>query len=145
MGHITKVYGNIIGATWKTEDYHKLQRLNKTIISNLPLDDNVYPWITRNMFLVPDPDKDKMYREQVIVFGASYKSVEDDWTQWLEKFESILIKLYWTSAIIHLETELMGKYTYEWTIKINQVENWFLEVPKPVQEWKFEGGPRSFV
>ncbi|MFT3796503.1 hypothetical protein [Flavobacterium sp.] len=145
MGHITKVYGNIVGATWKTEDYHKLQRLNKTIISNLPSDDNVFPWITRNMFLVPDPEKDKMYREQIIVFGASYKSVEDYWSEWLDKFEDVLKKLYWTSATIHLETELMEKYTYEWTIEIHQTENWFLEIPKPISKWKFEGGPRTFV
>ena len=78
MGHISIVYGHILGSPWRTEDYHKLQRLNKYIIDDLPVTDNNFPWITKNMFLVPDPTKDIMYCDQVIVFGASYKSVEHE-------------------------------------------------------------------
>ncbi|MGC4034623.1 MAG: hypothetical protein QM764_01590 [Chitinophagaceae bacterium] len=144
MGHITTVYGNIIGATWKTDDYHKLQRINKNIISNLTFDDNSFPWITQKMFLVPDPDKDKMYCDQVIVYGASYKSLEYEWNEWLEKFENILRQLFWTSVTIHLDTELVGNHKYEWTINFSQTDNWFLDTPKPILQWTFEGGPRKF-
>lgn len=145
MGHTTIVYGNIIGAPWKPEDYHKLQRLNKTIISKLPETDNTYPWISKNMFLVPDPDFDKMYREQVIVIGASYKSVEQEWDEWLDKFETILNQLYWTSATIHLDTELQGQHIYEWTIDADQTDNWFSDEPRPISTWQFKGGPRKFL
>lgn len=144
MGHITIVYGKIVGATWKTDDYHKLQRLNKRIIASLPSSDNTFPWITQNMFLVPDPDNSQMYREQVIVFGASYKSLEYEWEEWLDKFENILKQLFWTSATIHLDSELVGKHTYEWTIDISQPDNWFLDTPQPITQWTFEGGPRQF-
>lgn len=133
MGHISIVYGHIIGATWRNEDYHKLQRLNKEVINVLSDYDEVFPWITRSMFLVPNPDKDKLYKDQVIVFGASYKSVEHEWEEWLGKFEIILKQLYWSNATIHLETELVGNHRYEWTFDISQPDN-----------WTFKGGPRKF-
>ena len=144
MGQISIVYGNIIGATWKTEDYHKLQQLNKEILSTLP-DTDTFPWIHRNMFHCQDPNNiEGTYRDQVIVFGASYKSVEYEWTEWLDKFESILKLLYWTSATIHLDTELVGTHTYEWLIDFKQTDNWYLDNPKPIANWEFNGGPRKF-
>jgi len=144
MGHISIVYGNIIGEAWKSGDYHKLHRLNKYLIDALPADDPVFPWITRNMFLVPDPDRDKMYRDQVIVFGASYKTIQHEWEKWLEKFEAILRELYWSSATIHLETDLVGNHTFEWVFDINQTDNWTTNDPQPTRLWTFSGGPRTF-
>jgi len=144
MGHISIIFGNIIGASWKTHDYHKLQRLNKNVIDNLLDSDDSYPWINRNMFLVPDPDKDKMYRDQVIVFGASYKSIEHEWEEWIGKFEMILKQLYWTSATIHLDTELVGSHRYEWVFDIGQTDNWTSDKPIPTVRWDFNGGPRKF-
>lgn len=144
MGHISIVYGHIIGEAWRSEDYHKLQRLNKKIIDALPSDDETFPWITRKMFLVPDPDKDKMYRDQVIVFGASYKSVEHEWDEWLDKFEAILKQLYWSGATIHLDTELVGTHKYEWVFDSNQSDNWMSDNPQPTNMWDFKGGPRKF-
>lgn len=144
MGHISLVYGHIIGEAWRSEDYHKLQRLNKKVIDSLPDNDDGFPWITRRMFLVPDPDKDKMYRDQVIVFGASYKSVEHEWEEWLDKFEAILKQLYWSSVTIHLETELVGTHKYEWVFDMNQIDNWISDNPHPTIMWDFKGGPRKF-
>lgn len=144
MGHISIIYGNIIGPSWKTTDHHKLQRLNKTVIENLLVTDEGFPWLTQHMFLAPDPDKDPMYREQVIVFGASYKSVEYEWEQWLDKFEAILRQLYWSSATVQLETELVGNHTYQWLADINQPGNWTADDPHPTTLWEFGGGPRNF-
>ena len=144
MGHISTVYGCIIGERWRSEDYHRLQRLNKQIIDTLPDNEDVFPWLTRNMFMVPDPDKDKMYCDQVIVVGASYKSVEHEWEEWLQKFEGLLKRLYWSSATIHLETELVGNYRYEWVFDINQANHWTDDNPQPTSLWTFKGGPRKF-
>ncbi|MFT3824218.1 MAG: hypothetical protein QM731_09870 [Chitinophagaceae bacterium] len=144
MGHISIVYGKIIGELWRTEDYHRLHRLNKRVIDALPEEDDTFPWISRSMFAVPDPGKDKLYRDQVIVFGASYKSVEYEWDEWLEKFEAILKQLYWSSATIHLETELVGNHQYEWAFDIDQPDNWTTDHPQPTTMWTFDGGPRKF-
>ena len=144
MGHITIVYGNIIGATWKLHDYHKLQRKKKNYLSSLPATDS-FPWIHRDMFNVPDPGNiEGTYRDQVITFGASYKAVEYEWDEWLEKFEAILQQLYWSSATIHLDTELVGKHTYEWIFDMDQPDNWMCDDPKPTRSWEFQGGPRKF-
>lgn len=143
MGHMSVVYGNIMGAAWKTEDHHRLHRLNNEILNSLS-DTDTYPWITKNMFNCPDPHNIRMYREQVITFGASYKEIEYEWSEWLEKFEAILKKLYWTSTTIHLNTELVGTHTYEWLFNFDQMDNWFLDNPQPINSWNFEGGPRKF-
>jgi len=144
MGHITIVYGNIIGETWRSHDYHRLQRLNNDYLSSLPTTDT-FPWIHRNMFNFPDPENiEGTYRDQVITFGASYKSVEYEWDEWLNKFEAILRKLYWSSATIHLETEVVGDHKYEWIFDINQPDNWITDNPQPTTMWTFSGGPRKF-
>src|SRR5215469_1879973 len=108
MGHISTVYGKIVGLPKYGDIGLALRRKNKNVIESLPTDDSQWPWIDRGMFLVQDPESPKMYRDQVIVFGASYKEVEVEWEEWLKKFESILKQLYWMTATIHLETELVG-------------------------------------
>ncbi|MES2616981.1 MAG: hypothetical protein V4613_03830 [Bacteroidota bacterium] len=144
MGHVSTIYGTIIGEAWRTDDYNKLHRLNHAIINSLPDNDEQFPWITKRMFMVPDPDKDQIYRDQVIVFGASYKSVEHEWDEWLEKFEAILKQLYWSTATIHLETELVGNHKYDWEFDMEQPDNWLSDNPQPTTMWTFSGGPRKF-
>ena len=67
-----------------------------------------------------------------------------NWSDWLDKFESILKKLYWMSATIHLETELVGNHTYEWLIDVKELDRFLLKDPEPVTSWAFSGGPRKF-
>ena len=140
MGHVSTVYGNIMAVPKSAQ----LQRINKSVIELLPVNDTGWPWLERGMFLVPDPDHSNMYRQQVIVFGASYKEVEYKWEEWLEKFESILRQLYWLTVTVHLETELVGSYTYEWLNDISNPDNFFSDDPKPTTKWNFSGGPRKF-
>ena len=112
MAHHTIIYGRICGAAWKTDDYYKLHRLNKETIARLPADDPEFPYINRSMFSIAD--KQGVFRDQVITFGASYKTLEYEWHDWIEKFESILRQLFWYDATIHAEFEVMGKYRFDW-------------------------------
>jgi hypothetical protein len=144
MGHVSIVYGKIIGPKWMQEDYLKLQLMNREVLKSLPITDN-FPWIHRNMFHCMDPKNiEGTYRRQVITFGASYKSVEYDWEEWLEKFEKILKQLYWRRATIHLETELVKSHTYEWISSDEQKDKWSAGNLEPISEWEFIGGPRKF-
>jgi hypothetical protein len=43
MAHHTIIYGRLIGATWKTEDYFKLYRLNMEAVNLLPAKDLEFP------------------------------------------------------------------------------------------------------
>lgn len=144
MAHHTIISGRISGATWKREDYYKLHRLNAKVIDSLPENDPEFPWINRSMFSIPN--NQGIFRDQVITFGASYKTLEYEWHLWIEKFESLLKKLFWFDVIIHAEFEVMGDYKYEWLINYDLIkDNWYKGTPKPIIEWSFDSnGPRTF-
>jgi hypothetical protein len=97
------VYGLIrdIPAGGELEAYRR-RRTNWSAIQELPssLDDN-WPFLSREMFSMPGPDVySGTYHIQLIHFAAS--------------FEAILRSMYWSSATVHLETELSGKHTFSW-------------------------------
>jgi len=61
-----------------------------------------------------------------------------------DQVESLLSKLYWYSAKLHLETEHGGDHKYEWLIEQDQIDRWLEDPPSPVSRWNFQGGPRVF-
>ncbi|MDJ0365727.1 hypothetical protein QMK33_11240 [Hymenobacter sp. H14-R3] len=144
MAHNTLVYGRINSPAWKTKDFYKLHLLNERIISELPEFSENIPSINKTMFSTAN--EQGTFRQQVITFGASYKSLEYEWELWLEKFESILSKLYWLDVKIYVDFELLGDYKYEWNINNKGLINLRLEEPKPTTNWTFKSdGPRTFV
>jgi hypothetical protein len=93
------------------------------------------------MFSIPNTQL--IFRDPIIHFGASYKSMEYEWHEWIIKFEIILKQLYWYNVELVLESEIYGDYKYQWVFdpyktKIN------LDPPEPTSEWIFKGGPRKF-
>lgn len=143
MAHHSIIYGRIRGATWRTTDYYKLHRLNKERIEALPTSDVDFPWINQSMFNVPN--EQGVFRDQIITFGASYKTLEYEWHLWLEKFEEILGELYWFDASIHAQFEVMGRYEYHWSLEKEELFRCLGEEPMPIKNWVFEStGPRSF-
>lgn len=141
MGHHTIIYGRINGATWKVEDHDKLQRLNTEVINRLPDNDPGFPCINRSMFAIPN--EQGTYRDQVITFGASYKTLEYEWHLWIEKFEALLQQLFWFDVTIHADFEMMGTFTYNWHVNHEIIpQHWHQGAPQPIVEWQFEStGP----
>lgn len=87
---------------------------NRNAIRSLPGVDE-WPFLCSEMFAVPGDDlMGGTYQTQVIHFGMSYRAVEYEWEHWLRKFEALLRNMYWTSAVVHLETELAGHHTFVW-------------------------------
>lgn len=107
-----------------------------------PSDEN--PPLTRGMFSITGSTE--MYQSQIIHFAASIKALEQNWHIWLEKFETLLSKLYWFGAIVHLESELFeGDYQYQWVVTDEAVDqNLFNDPILPISQWEFSGGPRKF-
>ena len=67
-----------------------------------------------------------------------------EWKKWMEKFESLLRRLYWFNAVVHHRAEVLGDQDYEWTVDANQIVHYLKDDPKPPNKWYFDGGPRSF-
>lgn len=111
------VYGVIrdIPAGGELEAYRR-RRTNWAAIQELPssLDDD-WPFLSREMFSMPGPDVySGTYHTQLVHFAASYNSIEYEWERWISRFEAMLRSMYWSSATVHLETELSGKHTFSW-------------------------------
>ena len=45
---------------------------------------------------------------------SRHNSIEYEWERWISRFEAMLRSMYWSSATVHLETELSGKHTFSW-------------------------------
>ncbi|MGL4319085.1 MAG: hypothetical protein ACRCTL_21025 [Pseudomonas sp.] len=108
------VYGCI--RDWPSGD--REQRLlrresNRRMLDQLPQGD-AWPFLGREMFSFCAAEGEGLYQTQVIHFGASYRAVEYEWTLWVQAFEALLKRLYWASAVVHLETELNGVHTFRW-------------------------------
>lgn len=86
---------------------------NKKYIDSLN-ENQTFPWITKEMFLVQDRF---CFNNPIIVFGATYKQVEDDWTSWIIKFENILDNLDFLTAKVELDTEITGIHHFFWMNK----------------------------
>ena len=108
------VYGCI--RDWPSDD-PELRRLrretNHGVLAELPAGE-LWPFLGREMFSFCELPGAGLYQTQVIHFGASYGAVEYEWNLWIEAFEALLKRLYWASAVVHLETELNGMHTFRW-------------------------------
>jgi len=108
------VYGCI--RDWPSDDpeVRRLRReTNHGVLAELPAGE-LWPFLGREMFSFCDLPGAGLYQTQVIHFGASYGAIEYEWNLWIEAFEALLKRLYWASAVVHLETELNGMHTFRW-------------------------------
>jgi hypothetical protein len=107
------VYGCIKDIASDTVNSERV-RTNRDAMLELPHAED-WPFLSQEMFSVPQVNSPMLnYQSDVIHFGASYKAVEYEWDQWIAQFESLLSKMYWVSATVHLETELSGTHTFTW-------------------------------
>ena len=112
------VYGCIKDTAFQEGDTLR-RRINRKAMLSLPKADN-WPFLSQEMFAIPQQEVGQgNYQTEVMHFGASYKAVEYEWDQWVEKFEELLSEMYWVSATVHLETELSGTHTFSWESRVN--------------------------
>ncbi len=117
MSQESIVYGCIKDVVYIDDKNAAQQRraVNRQVLAQLPSCED-WPLIGREMFALPGNAivVDDLHTD-VVPFGSSYKGVEYEWQQWLARFESILQKMFWVSATVHLETEMNGKHTFTWS------------------------------
>lgn len=116
MSEESVVYGcikDLLVSDSSEEALHHREQ-NKKVMMSLPSVED-WPLLSREMFAMPvHLSMLDEVRTDVMHFGTSYKGVEYEWQQWIDKFENMLKSMYWVSATVHLETELNGRHTFTW-------------------------------
>ena len=136
------VYGCI--RDWPSDNpaQNRLRRqINRQMLDGLPAGE-AWPFLGREMFACCQQPGEGLYQTQVIHFGASYRAVEYEWNLWVEQFEALLKRLYWASAVVHLETELSGTHTFRWESDNGGHSPWEGELRMRCA-WEREGGVRG--
>ncbi|SHM98640.1 hypothetical protein [Phytopseudomonas punonensis] len=138
------VYGNIRDWPSDSPSESRLRRLlNKQVLDALPTGD-AWPFLGREMFACCQQPGSGLYQTQVIHFGASYQTIEYEWKLWVAEFEALLKRLYWASAVVHLETELSGTHTFRWEAESESGLHSPQDGPLRVRcAWEREGGLRG--
>lgn len=110
------VYGCIKDVTDFRQDQLR-RETNRKAMMTLPKSED-WPFIAREMFAIPTIEFSlDNYQTEVMHFGASYKGIEYEWSAWMKQFEALLDRMYWVSAVVHLETEISGTHTFIWHSK----------------------------
>src|SRR5438552_9367686 len=134
MGHQSLVYG-VIEVFPADPRRPEADERTRAALAALPEDDE-WPFLVRSMFSATFSEHVSVaYLFRPAHFAASLKEVEGEWDEWLPKFERLLATLDGITAVVHLETELVGTHTYHWS-RVN-VGSW-------PPTWEFGGGPRAF-
>ena len=124
MGMTTFIYGMIEEYGLHHKRLNEVYSHNENVILSLPISDS-WPPLSKEMFSITKNDKkvegpNLEYWGRIIHFGACLKSVEYEWLEWKEKFEELLLKLYWTKAYVHFKTEYTGVISFEWTVDLKK-------------------------
>lgn len=113
-------------------------RHNEETLESLDAGD-AWPPLCRPMFgWAPTNSPMIIYKHRLIHLAASLKDLDWAARDWLDKFESLLRRLYWESAYIRCEFGYLGTHEFRW----RPPEAWVKELCRarlnPIQEWTFE-------
>lgn len=150
--NFTKIYGHISTPYYfrpyaSDDGIHHVFEENYNILKMLPDLENEAD-LSRYFFNLVHPKNAIYSHEFIISFGATYQTIDLNWEEWLNKFESLLKKLSWIKIFLHLDIQKVGVYSYEWTIsqELMTEKQMFSEDNRfyPTEEWVAFGKPRKF-
>ena len=115
MSDESTVYGYIKNNTVDDARQNYLRHsVNRQAIRRLPFMDH-YSLLNQESFSIPATDNyDEPLSSSIVHFGKVYRGIEYEWNMWISEFEKLLQKMYWHSAVVHLETEMSGTHTFTW-------------------------------
>jgi hypothetical protein len=116
-----------------------IERHNEEILSSLPTQDG-WPPLVKQMFAWSPADAPMInYKTRPIHFAASLKEVDWDLRDWMDKFESLLRRLYWEKAVVHFHAAYLGEHRFTWRPSQQWVDKLTNGVLEPITQWEFEG------
>ena len=121
---------------------HKgLRRHNVRVLGRLPRED-AWPPLIRPMFGITGPTaREGAYEHDLIHYGVTLKGMdEDDAAEWIAKFESLLGRLYWFEAVMHVKW-IFGDRTFRWVAEEGRVlEVMSRKSVRTMDRWTFDDG-----
>lgn len=110
---------------------------NEKVINSLPSSED-WPPLLRQMFSIAEGNVQIEYWGRTIHFAASTKSIEYEWLEWKEKFESLLERLCWVEAHVHFKTEYSDVVSFKWRVDLKKWSIGQGEI-KPIRKeyWEF--------
>lgn len=144
MSHSCIIYGFIKSPGILNDEVSlRTYKLNKKIIKSIDKFNNEYYYIDNKMFsFLPFKkkidDKIPQYNYNIIHFGASYKDLFYEWSEWILSFENIIKRLYWYEVILHYQG-MPESFTCSWEISDSYLEKLDYELNEPTVEWYFNG------
>ena len=114
-----------------------ISRHNEEVLGGLSEADE-WPPICRPMFAwAPANAPLIVYKNRLIHLAASLKEMDWELPHWLDKFESLLRRLYWESAYIRFQAAYLGTHEFTW----RSSKAWVTELCRgrltPITEWSF--------
>lgn len=97
-----------------------------------------WPFLSRGLFSFVRHEAQGNYKHQMIHFAGSFKQLDEEWEEWLAKFEALLQRIYWDQVHLYLRGERYGAHDYLWT------SHGGLYSPSAGSDWTHMGGPRHF-
>jgi hypothetical protein len=143
MGMATFIYGVIEEYGLDYKRANEIYSHNEEVIASLPVS-GPWPPLSREMFAITKNDTNQdgpnlEYCGRMIHFAACLKSVEYEWLEWKEKFERLLLRLYWINAYVHFKPEYTGVFSFTWRV---DVKKWSIGegaiTPIKREFWSFE-------
>jgi hypothetical protein len=117
----------------------EIRRNNEDVLQALPLEDQ-WPPVCRSMFGWPPADVPMIaYRNRLIHLAGSLKEVDWSLRTWLDKFESLLQRLYWESAYARVELGYLGIHEFTWRANERWIDALRQGYLKPIIKWTFSG------
>lgn len=111
---------------------------NESVLSGLPKQDSFPPLCCDLFSWAPSDTPMIAYRNRLIHFAASMKQVDPSIRTWLDKVEALLLRLYWESAYIRIQTAYIGTYEFTWQVPFEWLEKTCKGQLSPIECWTFE-------
>jgi hypothetical protein len=112
-------------------------RQTDEVLESLP-DEDKWPPLCKPMFGWPPSGAPLItYERRLVHFAASVKNVDFALRDWLDKFESLLRRLYWQEAYLRVEQGYIGPHEFRWRPKKNWIDALYGGHITPITEWDF--------